>query len=146
MFIVIAKVCPMMNSIDVSLCEYQMLDTHIHQFIFHADNREAVTAWAQHIENLQLQRHWYGKGHIKLLLDARNAINLPLRYLFEMLSDYNRAYPELEPPRLTMAFLRSPDTVILDVYLMMAELFEPPLTVQFFTDEERACRWLTEAK
>jgi hypothetical protein len=136
----------MMNTINVALCEHQTLDEHNHHFVFHAGNREAVDVWAQHIENLQLSRQWYDKGHIKLLIDAREAINLPIRYLFEIMSDYNRAYPDLEPPRLTMAFLRSTDTVILDVYLMMTELFEPPLTVQFFTDEERAKRWLTETQ
>jgi hypothetical protein len=136
----------MMNTIDVSLCEHKTLDDSSHVFSFNIGNREAVTAWAQHIENLQLERQWYGKGHIKLLIDARQAVNLPIRYLFEILSDYNRAYSDLEPPRITMAFLRSPDTAILDVYLVMAELFEPPLTVQFFTNEEKAYRWLSEAK
>jgi hypothetical protein len=136
----------MMNSIDLSLCEHQVIDAKTHQFTFHAENREAILTWAQHIENLQLNGQWYDKGHIKLLIDARQAINLSLRYFFEMLSDYNRAYPDLEAPRITMAFLRSPDTVILDIYLMMAELFEPPLTVQFFTDEEKALRWLKDAQ
>ena len=60
------------------------------------------------------------------------------RYLFEILSDYNRAYPDLEPPGLKLAFLRSPDTVILDIYHMMAELFDPPLSIQFFIDEDAA--------
>lgn len=136
----------MMNPVDVSLCEHQVLDSQTHQFTFTAGNREAVNIWAQYIENLQLKGQWYGKSHIKLLIDARQALQLPVRYLFEMLSDYNRSYPDLKAPRVTMAFLRSPDTAILDIYLMMAELFEPPLTVQFFTDERKSRRWLTEAK
>jgi hypothetical protein len=73
---------------------------------------------------------------------VRAAVNLPIRYLFEMLSDYNRSYPNLAAPQVKMAYLRSPETVVLDVYSMMAELFEPPLTVQFFTDETKARAWL----
>lgn len=135
-----------MNTIDISLCKHQALNDFTHLFIFQTGGRKAVEAWAQYIETLQVEHQWYSKKHIKLLIDARQAIKLPIRYLFEILSDYNRVYPDLEPPRLTMAFLRSPDTVILDVYLVMAELFEPPLTVQFFTNEEKAHRWISEAK
>lgn len=132
----------MNQSVDNTLCEYTALAGNTHRFIFHAGSRDAVKEWAQHIERLQLAQNWYGQDHIRLLLDARDAVNLPIRYLFEMLSDYNRPYPNLEPPHLTMAYLRSPDTVILDIYLMMAELFEPPLTVQFFTDDAKAQAWL----
>jgi hypothetical protein len=133
-----------MESVNIALCEYQMLDTTQHRFTFQEGSREAVKAWAHHIEQLQLDRHWYNTGHLKLLVDSRNAVDLPIRYLFEMLSDYNRAYPDLEAPRVTMAYLRSPDTAILEIYQMMAELFEPPLTVQFFLEEDKARRWLQE--
>lgn len=135
----------MTNTLDVPLCQHQVLDGQIHHFKFNAGSRDAIKVWAQHIENIQLHRQWYGKGHLKLFIDACDAVNLPIRYLFEVLSDYNRAYPGLESPRLTMAYLRSPDTVILEIYHMMAELFESPLTVQFFTSEEKALRWLRES-
>lgn len=125
-----------------SLCEHQTVSKNAHEFLFHDDSREAVQAWAYHIEQLQLAQSWYNKGQISLLMDAREAVNLPIRYLFEMLSDYNRNYPNLEAPRVKMAYLRSPETVVLDVYSMMAELFEPPLAVQFFTDENKARSWL----
>jgi hypothetical protein len=132
----------MSQSVDNALCTYRALTGNIHEFVFHEGSRDAVKQWAFYIEQLQLAQHWYGTEHVRLLLDAREAINLPIRYLFEMLSDYNRAYPDLKPPRVTMAYLRSPDTAILDVFHMMAELFEPPLTVQFFTDEDKARTWL----
>jgi hypothetical protein len=132
----------MNQSVKNVLCEHQALSDTMHQFIFTDGSRDAVRAWANHIEQLQLGQGWYNHGHMHLLLDAREAVHLPIRYLFEVLSDYNRAYPNLEPPRVKMAYLRSPDTVVLDVYHMMAELFEPPLTVQFFTDENKARAWL----
>jgi hypothetical protein len=125
-----------------ALCEHHALSDKAHEFVFRTDSRDAVQAWANHIEGLQLAQTWYNKGQIEILLDARDAINLPIRYLFEMLSDYNRSYPNLEAPRVKMAYLRSPETVVLDIYSMMAELFEPPLTVQFFTDENKARAWL----
>jgi hypothetical protein len=125
-----------------ALCEHQRVSDTMHTFLFHDDSREAVQEWASHIEQLQLAQEWYNKGQINLLLDAREAVNLPIRYLFEMLSDYNRIYPGLEAPRLKLAYLRSPETIVLDVYSMMAELFEPPLTVQFFTDVSKARAWL----
>lgn len=134
-----------MESVNTALCEHQALESTLHRFTFQAGSREAVQAWAHHIEQMQLKREWYNTGHIKLFVDARQAIDLPIRYLFEMLSDYNRAYPDLEAPRVTMAYLRSPDTPILEIYQMMAELFEPPLTVQFFLEEDKAQRWLQEA-
>lgn len=134
-----------MESVDTALCEHQVLEDKSHRFSFQAGNREAVQAWAHHIEQMQLKHKWYNTGHIKILVDARHAVELPIRYLFEMLSDYNRAYPNLEAPRVTMAYLRSADTPILEIYQMMAELFEPPLTVQFFLEEDKAERWLQEA-
>jgi hypothetical protein len=133
-----------MESVNTALCEHQVLDAKQHRFTFQEGNREAIKAWAHHIEQLQLERGWYNTGHLKLLVDARNAVDLPIRYLFEMLSDYNREYPDLESPIVTMAYLRSPETAILEIYQMMAELFEPPLTVQFFLEEDKALRWLQE--
>jgi hypothetical protein len=132
----------MNQSVKHNLCEHHILSDIAHEFVFHGDSRDAVQAWANHIEQLQLRQTWYNNDQICLLLDARAAVNLPIRYLFEMLSDYNRSYPNLEAPRVKMAYLRSPETVVLDVYSMMAELFEPPLTVQFFTDANKARAWL----
>lgn len=132
--------------VNSPLCLHQTLDNQTHSFILHEGSRKAVDVWAHHIEQLQIDRKWYGLGHIRLLVDAREAKGLPIRYLFEMLSDYNRAYEGLEPPHITLAYLRNPDTVILDVYHMMAEYFEPPLTVQFFTDEARAKNWLINSQ
>ncbi|MEL6404090.1 MAG: hypothetical protein AAFV98_04825 [Chloroflexota bacterium] len=132
-----------MEKVDLSLCKYEALEpANTHSFIFTEGSRGAVKAFAQRIESLQVSGKWYGKGTVFLLLDAQSALGLPIRYLFEIISDYNRVYPDLDPPHIKMAFVRSPDTVILDIYHMMAELFEPPLTVQFFTESDRAERWL----
>ncbi|MGB7339803.1 MAG: hypothetical protein WBC91_12990 [Phototrophicaceae bacterium] len=133
-----------MDKVDTSLCVHQILATSKHRFSLVEGSRDAVRALANHIEQLQITHQWYGKGHIFLLIDARSAVGLPIRYLFEVLSDYNRSYEDLEAPKLTLAYLRSPDTVILDVYHMMAELFDPPLSVQFFIEEAHAERWLME--
>jgi hypothetical protein len=130
------------QSANNALCEHRTVSDKAHEFVFRGENRDAVQAWANHIEQLQLAQTWYNKGQIDMLLDAREAINLPIRHLFEVLSDYNRSYPNLEAPRVKMAYLRSPETVVLDIYSMMAELFEPPLTIQFFTDEAKARAWL----
>ena len=130
------------QSVKNALCEHRNVSDKVHEFVFHGENRDAVQAWANHVEQLQLAQAWYNKNQIDILVDAREAVNLPIRYLFEMLSDYNRSYPNLEAPRVKMAYLRSPDTVVLDIYQMMAELFEPPLTIQFFTDENKARVWL----
>lgn len=135
----------MMKTVDSTLCVHQMLDKHSHMFTMAEGTRETVKTMAHYIEQIQMEHKWYGTKRIRLLIDARSAVALPVRYLFEVLNDYNRAYPNLEPPRLMLAYLRSPDAVILDIYHMMAELFEPPLTVQFFIDEERAKRWLLES-
>ena len=132
----------MKKSVNSGLCKHRKVSETTHDFVFPEGTREAVKAWADHIENLQLQQVWYNTGQMNILIDARSAIDLPIRYLFEMLSDYNRGYPNLEAPHVKMAYLRSPDTVVLDIYQMMAELFDPPLTVQFFTDEDKARTWL----
>jgi hypothetical protein len=134
-----------MESVNTALCDYQAIDKNSHRFILQEGNREAVKAWAHQLEQLQLARQWYNTGHVKLLLDARQATELPIRNLFETLSDYNRSYPDLEAPRVSLAYLRNPDTPILEIYQMMAELFEPPLSVQFFLEEDKALRWLQEA-
>lgn len=132
--------------VNSPLCLHEALDNHTHTFTITDGTRDAVDDWAEYIEDLQVNHAWYGLGHVRLLIDARQAIDLPIRYLFEILSDYNRPYEGLVPPRITLAYLRSVDTVILDVYHMMAEYFDPPLTVQFFTDETRARQWLINAQ
>lgn len=133
-----------MDTVDNSLCMHQALNPHKHKFTFAEGSREAVQTLAHHVEQLQLNHEWYGTEHIYIFVDARSALDLPIRYLFEVLSDYNRPYPDLVPPKLTLALLRNPETVVLDVYHVMAELFDPPLTVQFFVDEDNAKRWLDE--
>ncbi|MGJ3240151.1 MAG: hypothetical protein ACFE0Q_15700 [Anaerolineae bacterium] len=130
---------------DLSLCSYEALADGSYAFTLHDSSRDAVQALAHHIEQLQLARKWYGKDHVRLLIDARQASTLPIRYLFEVLNDYNRPYPHLDPPKLTMAYLRNPETVILDMYHMLAELFNPPMSVQYFMDAERAKSWLLES-
>lgn len=132
--------------VNSPLCLHEALDNQTHTFTITDGTRDAVDDWAHHIEVLQVNHAWYGLGHVRLLIDAREAIGLPIRYLFEVLSDYNRSYDGLVPPRITLAYLRSADTVILDVYHMMAEYFEPSLTVQFFTDEDRARQWLLQSQ
>ncbi len=124
------------------LCEHQQVTALEHEFVFQASNRAAVQEWAYLIEQLQLQRLWYNQKHLRLLLDARKAKELPLRYLFELLSDYNRSYPDLEAPSLTIAYLHDPQTVILSIYEMIPELLSPPVTVKYFTDEATARAWL----
>lgn len=131
-----------MDKVNNALCTHKAINDNTHAFLMNEGTRDAVKAWANHIEELQLAQQWYGIERVHLLVDARNAVGLPIRYLFEILSDYNRAYPDLEPPALKLAFLRSPDTVILDIYHMMAELFDPPLSIQFFIEESAAKRWL----
>lgn len=132
----------MTTPIDESLCYHQPLADNVHKFVFVTNTREAIQEWAQHIERLQLAHRWYNRGHIRLLLDARTIREFPIRYLFEVLSDYNRAYPELEPPHLTMGFLHHPDTPILSIFYQFADLLHPPLMLRFFTDESQALRWL----
>jgi len=134
-----------MDQVNNELCTRRAINDNTHAFVMSGGTRDAVKAMANHIEELQLARQWYGIDQIRMLVDAREAVGLPIRYLFEILSDYNRAYPDLEPPGLKLAFLRSPDTVILDIYHMMAELFDPPLSIQFFIDEDAAKRWLMKS-
>jgi hypothetical protein len=114
----------------------------VHRFVFQSGSREAVQSWAHHIEQLQLNHQWYGKQRILLLMDARNAAELPLRYLFEMISDYNRAYPDLQAPGLVLAYLHHPSALILDLYRVLAEMLTPPVRIEFFTDESAARAWL----
>lgn len=127
------------------LCRHQQRAALEHEFTFQASNREAVQEWAYLIEQLQLQKLWYNQEHLRLLLDARAAKELPLRYLFELLSDYNRSYPGLEAPSLSIAYLHDPQAVILSIYEMIPELLSPPVTVKYFTDEASATDWLRQA-
>lgn len=131
---------------DQSLCQHDTLAGGFHRFTFQASSREAVQSWAQHVEQLQLTHQWYGRQHILLLLDARNAAELPLRYLFEMISDYNRAYPDLQAPSLVLAYLHHPSALILDLYRVLAEMLNPPVRIEFFTDEDTARDWLQKIK
>ncbi len=126
------------------LCTHEQRASLEHDFVFQESSRAAVEAWAALIEQLQLSHLWYNKGHLRLLLDSRTARELPLRYLFELLSDYNRSYPGLDAPQLSIAFVHDPQTVILSIYEMIPELLSPPVTAKYFTDEASARSWLQE--
>lgn len=131
-----------MDQPATSLCQYQQTDDGVHRFTFEAGTREAVRAWAHELEQVQLAGQWYGKEHVRVLLDARQAIDLPIRYLFECLSDYNREYPDLKPPHVRMAYLHNSETIILSIFYMFAELLAEEVTVEFFTDKQAALAWV----
>lgn len=132
----------MVIPVDPNLCVHEAEGNDAHRFVFKSGDREAVDAWAQHVEQLQLDHQWYGRNRLVLLLDARHAVDLPLRYLFEVISDYNRAYPNLDAPFLVVAYLHHPDALILDLYRVLAEMLTPPVRIEFFTDENAARAWL----
>jgi len=133
-----------MNPAADSLCQYRHISNDLHEFLFHDNSRDAIKAWANHVEQLQLKRAWYGKSLVRLLLDARKTPDLSLRFLFEMLSDYNRPYPQLVPPQVRIAYLHNSDTKILSVYYQFAELMKQPTSIEFFKDKDAALSWLKQ--
>jgi hypothetical protein len=124
------------------LCSHRQHDTS-HEFVFHQSGRTAVDAWAAKLEELQLQGKWYGLPLVRLLLDARD-VDLPVRYLFECLSDYNRGYRNLTPPSVRIAFVHDPTMIILDVFKTFAELMTTPVEIEFFPEKDYAAavQWL----
>lgn len=134
----------MSQTADNMLCHYRKLGHDTHVFTFMQGTRAAIQQWATHIEAIQLAREWYNTGMIYLLLDARQAPTFPIRAMFEVLSDYNRAYPQLTPPQIHLAFVRHPQTDVLDIYPMMAELLDPPVNLSFFTEDVAAEQWLQQ--
>ena len=119
-----------------ALCQCQERDNGVFEFTFFADDYHAVDQWADRIEQLQLAGKWYGKSVVRLLLDTRNSGQLPLRYLFECLSDYNREYPHLQPPHVRLAYVHSSSFTMLDVFKMFATLLPVPTVAEFFTEDE----------
>lgn len=128
----------MVNGTGESLCKHQELDNGIHQFTFFADDRSAVDEWAAHIEQLQINGKWYGKGVMRLLLDSRASGQLPMRYLFECLSDYNREYEHLrlKAPEIRMAYVHDDSIAILEIFNLFAGLMPVPTQARFFSDHE----------
>jgi hypothetical protein len=125
-----------------NLCVHQPQSDNQHHFTFRSGTRQAVREWLNRLETIQLKGKWYGKDRVYLLLDARQAVDLPVRYLFECLSDYNREYPDLQPPSVRIAYLHHPDTIVLSIYYLFAELMDSSVTVEFFSDEAAALDWL----
>lgn len=126
------------------LCSHRQRETR-HEFVFHQSGRAAIDAWATRLEELQLQGKWYGLPLVRLLLDAHD-VDLPVRYLFECLSDYNRAYRNLNPPSVRIAFLHDPTMIILDVFKTFAELMTTPVEIEFFPEQDydAALKWLEQ--
>lgn len=136
-----------MQSVSDGLCRYVERDDEIYEFVFEKTGREAIDAWAAQLEGLQLVGKWYGREQVRVLLDVRD-VELPIRYLFECLSDYNRAYQNLVPPHVRLAYVHKPGTIILEIYRMFAELMSTPCTAEFF-DSDRypdAIKWLLVAE
>lgn len=132
-----------MVEISGARCLYTELPDGVHQFTFHETSREAVDEWTNHLEQLQLAHKWYGKGIVRLMLDAR-AGSLPIRYLFECLSDYNREYAELTPPHVRMAYVYGEESQMLSIFASFADLMPVPTRAAFFKSEEfdKALGWL----
>lgn len=136
-----------MESVSGGLCWYREKQDGILEFVFEQTGREAINAWAAQLEALQLAGKWYGQGQVRVLLDVRG-VELPVRYLFECLSDYNRAYNNLIPPHVRLAYVHKPETIILDIYRMFAELMSTPCTAEFFAADRYpdAINWLLVAE
>lgn len=98
---------------------------------FHSAERSAVDEWTRWIEAYQLQGLWYGKNIIHLLVDCRSIDKPPIRYFLECLSDYNREYPQLKPPKVRLAYVHAEQTNILAVFMVLADLIEG-LEAEFF--------------
>jgi hypothetical protein len=136
-----------MQSVSDGLCRWVERNDGIYEFVFEQTGREAIDAWAGQLEELQLAGKWYGKAQVCVLLDVRH-VELPVRYLFECLSDYNRAYRNLIPPHVRLAYIHKPETIILDIYRMFAELMSTPCTAEFFVADRyaEAIKWLLVAE
>lgn len=120
--------------------KYQ-LNENIHKFTFDSEGREAVDEWAQEIERIQLEGHWYGQPLVRLLLDARDVADVPVRYLFECLSDYNREYEQLMPPRVRLAYIHNAETPMLSIFHTFATLLSTPVDAAFFSADEVESAW-----
>lgn len=127
-----------------ALCQCHTLNNGVFEFTFFADNHHAVDQWANLIEQLQLEGKWYGQPVVRLLMDTRESGQLPLRYLFECLSDYNREYPHLQPPHVRLAYVHSSAFTMLDVFKMFATLMPSPTAAEFFdeTQYDQAVSWV----
>lgn len=135
----------MVSQNNDGLCSYLNVKDNLHKFVFKAGNRTAVKRWADHVEQLQLTQKWYNHDLLRLLLDATAAPALPVRVFFEYLSDYNRPYPDLSPPKLRIALLHTDQFEIKDVYYQFADLMTAPTTIEFFKSEQEALDWLQQA-
>lgn len=134
----------MSQTAGMLLCHYHEGANQVHHFVFSDSTRAALQQWANHLEQLQLRRVWYNRAQVYLLLDTRAGMEFPLRHVFEIIADYNRSYPQLDAPQIVMAVLHHSKTSILEIYPMMAELLQPPLKLQFFTDSKAAEQWLAQ--
>lgn len=129
----------------VTAMRYQELNSGVHHFTFEADGHAAVDAWAHQIEQLQLAGKWYGLPLVRMVIDARKTPQIPIRYFFECLSDYNREYPGLKPPSLQIAFIHDPNTVVLSIFHSFAELMSTPVEARYFPShqDDAALKWLS---
>ncbi|QPC82215.1 hypothetical protein G4Y79_21405 [Phototrophicus methaneseepsis] len=126
------------------LCLCEELDNGVFQFTFKDEGHAAVNEWTNHIERLQLDGKWYGRDKVYLMLDTRESGQLPLRYLFECLGDYNREYPRLVPPQVRLAYLYPASFTMLDVFKLFATLLPVPTVAEFFQEDayQDAMNWL----
>lgn len=127
-----------MDERQTTLCTHTEMRENQHKFVFHSSNRDALKAWANHIEQLQLQRKWYNRAQVSLLLDVRSSSGLSVRVFFEYLSDYNRPYAQLKPPKVRIAFVHGTDFEVKDVYQQFADLMTTPTEIGFFLTETDA--------
>lgn len=123
---------------------HRSLENGVHEFRFLEPTRDAVDEWANHLEQLQLQGHWYGRETVRLILDTRQSGSLPIRYLFECLSDYNREYAHLKPPKVRIAYVHAPSQIILPIFSTFADLMPVPTKARFFEADayDQALAWL----
>lgn len=126
-------------------CAYRHLAHNVHEFVFLEANHQAVDEWASILETIQLAGNWYGQNTVRIILDTRQAGQLPIRYMFECLSDYNREYAYLKAPQLRMAILYNTESsIMLPIFTTFAEMMRSPVKTAFFTDADvdKSMLWL----
>lgn len=115
----------------------------IHEFIFYASHRYAIDHMMVWIAQHDAEGAWF-EPVTRLLLDTRlTQQRLPVRYLFECLSDFHRVHPHPES-LLRIALVQPHHAVVLGIYNDFAQMLQQPVQLAYFDADEygAAVEWL----
>ena len=109
------------------LSEQPLRHYTLHEFVFHDARRETILQWAHSLQQV-IQGYDDTEQPVRVLVDASQQTDFPLRYLFECLETACQLHTTV---KIRLAYLHHPQSKMLAIFHEFASMVTFPLVVHF---------------